>query len=90
MVSCSSGHGFIGNLLNPAKQKKFQIQLACELKKPLFLHEREAHADMVRLLELYRERGSLPLCVIHCFTGNKEQARKYLSMGCYIGLTGGI
>jgi len=65
-----------------------QIQLACELKKPLFLHEREAHADMVRLLELYRERGSLPLCVIHCFTGNKEQARKYLSMGCYIGLTG--
>ena len=59
------------------------------MKKPLFLHEREAHADMVRLLELYRERGSLPLCVIHCFTGNKEQARKYLSMGCYIGLTGG-
>ena len=44
---------------------------------------------MVRLLELYRDRGSLPLCVIHCFTGNKEQARKYLSMGCYIGLTGG-
>ena len=64
-----------------------QIRLACELKKPLFLHEREAHAEVVRLLELYRDRG-LPHCVIHCFTGNKEQAQKYLSMGCYIGLTG--
>ena len=30
----------------------------------------------------------LPSCVIHCFTGNREQAIKYLQLGCYIGLTG--
>ena len=30
----------------------------------------------------------LPPCVIHCFTGNREQAQKYLQLGCYIGLTG--
>ncbi len=63
-----------------------QLQLACDLQKPLFLHEREAHTEMVRLLELYRER--LPGCVIHCFTGSKAEAQKYLDMGCYIGLTG--
>ena len=28
----------------------FQIQLACDLKKPLFLHERDAHPEMVELL----------------------------------------
>ena len=63
-----------------------QIRLACRVGKPLFLHEREAHEDMVRLLEKYKSQ--LPSCVIHCFTGTKEQAVKYLSMGCYIGLTG--
>ena len=42
----------------------FQIQLACELKKPLFLHERDAHADMVRLLELYREQNQIALATV--------------------------
>ena len=30
----------------------------------------------------------LPPCVIHCFTGTRDQAQKYLELGCYIGLTG--
>jgi TatD DNase family protein len=51
-----------------------------------FLHERDAHVEMVELLTRYREK--LPTCVIHCFTGSKEQALTYLSLGCYIGLTG--
>jgi len=63
-----------------------QIELACELGKPLFLHERDAHAEMVELLTRYSDR--LPTCVIHCFTGTKEQASTYLRLGCYIGLTG--
>ena len=65
-----------------------QIKLACRLQKPLFLHERDAHEDMVRLLQKYKDQGNLPSCVIHCFCGTVEQAIKYLSMGCYIGLTG--
>jgi len=63
-----------------------QIQLACRVGKPLFLHERDAHDEMVGLLDKYKSQ--LPNCVIHCFTGTKEQAVKYLSMGFYIGLTG--
>jgi len=63
-----------------------QIQLACRVGKPLFLHERDAHQEMVALLEKYKPQ--LPNCVIHCFTGTKEQAANYLSMGFYIGLTG--
>lgn len=56
------------------------------MKKPLFLHERDAHVEMVELLTRYRDE--LPTCVIHCFTGTKEQAMTYLKLGCYIGLTG--
>ena len=56
------------------------------MQKPLFLHERDAHVEMVELLTRYKSQ--LPTCVIHCFTGTKEQAITYLSLGCYIGLTG--
>jgi len=63
-----------------------QVELACKLGKPLFLHERDAHDVMVGILQRYLDR--LPACVIHCFTGTKEQAAKYLQLGCYIGLTG--
>ena len=45
---------------------------------------------MVGLLQKYKDKGNLPNCVIHCFCGTVEQANKYLSMGCYIGLTGKI
>lgn len=63
-----------------------QVELACKLGKPLFLHERDAHEAMVSILERYRDR--LPSSVIHCFTGTRQQAATYLQLGCYIGLTG--
>nr|CAG4637855.1 EOG090X080R [Chydorus sphaericus] len=63
-----------------------QVQLACEVGKPLFLHERDAHEDMVRILSKFKEK--LPPAVLHCFTGTSAQALKYIEMGLYIGLTG--
>ncbi|RWS04615.1 hypothetical protein B4U79_08991 [Dinothrombium tinctorium] len=62
-----------------------QVQLACELKKPMFLHERDAHEDLIKILTKY---SSLPPTVIHCFTGSLQQAQKYIDLGFYIGLTG--
>ncbi|PAV60485.1 hypothetical protein WR25_10610 [Diploscapter pachys] len=63
-----------------------QVELACKLQKSLFIHEREAHEDMVKILS---EAGdSLPKAVIHCFTGTVDEAKKYVDMGLYIGLTG--
>ncbi|KAM3717994.1 3'-5' ssDNA/RNA exonuclease TatD [Dirofilaria immitis] len=63
-----------------------QLQLACELKKPLFIHERDAHQDMIAALTRHKEH--LPPVVIHCFTGKAIEAEAYIKMGCYIGLTG--
>lgn len=64
----------------------FQIALACELQKPLFVHERDAYDDLLNILEQYKDR--LPPVVIHCFTGTTEHALGYLERGFYIGLTG--
>lgn len=60
--------------------------MACTLKKPLFIHERDAHKEVLEVLGKYK--GRLPPVVIHCFTGDASQAAAYLKEGCYIGLTG--
>lgn len=62
--------------------------MACEIKKPLFVHERDAHEDLLDILSVYKE--SLPPVVVHCFTGTSEQALTYLDKGFYIGLTGNL
>lgn len=72
------------------KQKeafKKQVELAMELNKPLIIHCRNAHDDLLRLLELQVSSYNLQ-GVIHCFTGNNQEARKYLNMGFYLGFTG--
>ncbi|KAG6971477.1 hypothetical protein JG687_00001998 [Phytophthora cactorum] len=65
-----------------------QVALACELRMPLFVHEREAHGALVEVLQTFVESGTLPPMVVHCFTGDESEMRKYLDMGFYIGLTG--
>lgn len=65
-----------------------QVELACELRLPLFLHEREAHAAFVGVLDPFRQQGRLPPVVVHCFTGTEQELRAYVALGFYIGVTG--
>ena len=65
-----------------------QLELAAASGRPLFLHQRDAHADFLALL---REQGSrLPPGVAHCFTNGPAEVADYLSMGLHIGITGWI
>lgn len=64
------------------------IELAEETGLPMFLHERQAHGDMVKLFRQHPEVCTRS--VIHCFTGSAEEVQEYLSMGFYIGVTGWI
>jgi len=67
------------------KQKEVfleQLDLAKELNLPIILHCRMAHQDLINLLSP-EIRG-----VVHCFTGNWQQAEKYLAMGFYLGFNG--
>ena len=64
------------------------IALAERLGKPMFLHEREAAADMTAI---FREHPDVcRRSVIHCFTGGRETLETYLEMGFMIGITGWI
>ena len=65
-----------------------QIELAIAAGKPLFLHQRDAHGDFVRILKDYG--GSLPRAVAHCFTGSAAECAEYLALGLAIGITGWI
>jgi len=65
-----------------------QADLAAELSLPLFLHERDAFTDFSIILREYM--NAIPGAVVHCFTGTGNELEQYLSMGCYIGITGWI
>lgn len=64
------------------------IDLALELDLPAMIHCRDAHVDIIRILEEYHAAGKKIRGDVHCFTGTWEEAEKYLSMGFYIGFTG--
>ena len=65
-----------------------QLELAAELRLPVFLHERDAHD---RFLAILREhRRALPGAVVHCFTGTREELDAYLDLDLHIGITGWI
>ncbi|MDP2322902.1 MAG: TatD family hydrolase [Gammaproteobacteria bacterium] len=65
-----------------------QLELAVASKRPLFLHQRDAHGDFLAML---KEQGtSLPAGVAHCFTNGPDELADYLDVGLYIGVTGWI
>lgn len=85
------GLDFNRNFSTPAQQERCfeeQIMLACELRKPLFLHERDANERLLAILDRYQKE--LPPTVVHCFTGNGQDLDSYLARNFYIGITGWI
>lgn len=61
---------------------KKQLDLAAKIGKPVVIHCREAHKDMLEILDS-NLKG-----VIHSFTGTSEEAKKYLELGFYLGFNG--
>jgi TatD DNase family protein len=74
----------------PVQQQAFhrQLEMAALVGKPVFLHQREAHADFVAILR--EHRATLAGGVAHCFTGSREELTDYLQMDLAIGITGWI
>ncbi len=65
-----------------------QLEMAAEFKKPLLLHERDAHTEQREILSSYRDH--LQGAVLHCFTGDRKALYNYLDLDLYIGITGWI
>ncbi|MEQ8408636.1 MAG: TatD family hydrolase [Gammaproteobacteria bacterium] len=64
------------------------LELAAELNKPVFLHQRDAHADFLPILKAHR--AGLPGGVVHCFTDTRAALDDYLALDMHIGITGWI
>lgn len=56
-----------------------QLELAEELKKPVIIHDREAHEDCLKILEEYK-----PLGILHRYGGPVELLQKAFSWGMYV------
>lgn len=79
------------NYSTPEQQKTAfaqQLEVAVECQLPVFMHQRDAHADFLSLLEPHR--ANIPHAVVHCFTGSESELGDYLELDCYIGITGWI
>ena len=72
----------------PAQLQAFArtASLARELGLPLVVHVRDAHADAAELLGA--EPPGRAGGVVHCFTGDAEDARRYLDLGLHISVAG--
>ncbi|NLC77566.1 MAG: TatD family hydrolase [Clostridia bacterium] len=73
-----------------AQQQSFrdQLRLAKKLNKPIVIHDRDAHGDVMDILreEKIPEAGG----VLHCYSGSWEMARQAMKMGLYISIAGPV
>lgn len=65
-----------------------QIRLAKKLNLPIIIHNRDATADVVRILE--EEEAHTVGGIMHCFSGSVEIARQCIEMNFMISLGGPV
>ena len=66
------------------KAFRMQMALAQEVGLPVIIHQREALADCLEILEDFPEVKG----VFHCFSGSAQTARELTAQGWYVGFTG--
>jgi len=83
-------------VLKKKQQEVFaaQIFLARNLDLPVIIHCRQAHDDLLDMLQDFKKEYGhlLPVDrswgVVHCFSGNEDLAWKYFNLGLLISFTG--
>ena len=72
----------------PAQRKAFerQLEIAAATGKPLFLHQRDAHADFIAIMKDFE--GRIGPAVVHCFTGSRDELFDCIDRDWHIGITG--
>jgi TatD DNase family protein len=65
----------------------WHIDLAKRLDKPVMIHDREAHDDVLRVL---RAEGAPDRVILHCFSGDVDFARACADAGYYLSFAGTV
>jgi TatD DNase family protein len=63
------------------------IELAKRFDRTLMIHDRDAHEDVLTVLE---EVGAPERWVMHCFSGDADFARRCLDRGAYLSFAGTV
>jgi TatD DNase family protein len=63
------------------------VRLATELGKTLVIHDRDAHDDVLRVVD---EEGAPERVVMHCFSGDATFARACLDRGFWLSFSGTV
>lgn len=63
------------------------LQLARRLDLPVIIHDRDAHEEILRILEDESVGGKIR-GVLHCFSGDRDFARRCLELGLYLSFAG--
>lgn len=75
---------------SPRKQQqrvfREQLRLARSLSLPVVVHDRDAHTDLLKILE--EELVEDISGVMHCFSGDRAMADRCLALNMYISLAG--
>jgi TatD DNase family protein len=72
-----------------AQERSFRdhLALARELSLPVQIHDRDAHADILRVVD---SDGAPAAVVMHCFSGDAAFARECLERGWYLSFAGTV
>ena len=73
----------------PAQEASFRahIELARRLDRTLVIHDRDAHDDILRVLD---SAGAPDRWVMHCFSGDAGFARRCLDRGAFLSFSGTV
>ena len=83
------GLDFHYEFATPEQQERLfrsQLELACEVGRPVVIHARRAEERVGQILADYPALAER--VVFHCFSGGPELARQLLDRGCYLSFTG--
>ncbi|WP_407441846.1 TatD family hydrolase [Rhodococcus sp. (in: high G+C Gram-positive bacteria)] len=82
--------GKLDGCAEPAEQEdafRWHIDLAKRLGKPLMIHNREADADLLRVLHA---EGAPETVIFHCFSSDADMARKCVDAGYVLSFSGTV
>ncbi|MCX7695700.1 MAG: TatD family hydrolase [Caloramator sp.] len=61
-----------------------QMDLAKQLNKPVVIHDRDAHEDILKIIKEFKGVTG----VLHCYSGSYEFAKEVVKLGYFLGFTG--
>lgn len=66
---------------------RWHIELAKQVGKPLMIHDRDAHDDVLSILD---EEGAPETVIFHCFSGDVDMARRCVDAGYILSFAGPV